>query len=282
MPISVTQDVKVLEKAVRDCNMDWPNASSGSLLTSNLGRSGCITEVDTSDGTAMVSNDIGWVPIGALTTEQEEDLESEEKDEQALPAIAVGMSISVTQDIQLLEKAVRDCDMDWPNALSGSLWTSNLGKSGCITEVDSSDGTALVSNDIGWVPVGAIITEQGQEIMGEFKEESEEEAEEAEVEEADSEFIPQFGHVGKVRKKVTIRPQDTDVGADSVFIPQLGHLGRVPEAIKAHLENLQEMHSSLHQRLALLESQTPVHVHPSREKGSSSYPADKLSWYVPP
>jgi hypothetical protein len=67
MPVHVTDDPHVLEGECRAL-LSWPNDDDDApRITTQLGKSGNVMEVDMSSKLVLVSNSVGWLPICALT-----------------------------------------------------------------------------------------------------------------------------------------------------------------------------------------------------------------------
>jgi len=71
--------------------------------------------------------------------------------------IWVGMPALVTSDVHQLERSVKEGRMQWPGRQSGGNWQDMLGLVGNVTEVDLSNNTVVLDQDVGLVPIRALL-----------------------------------------------------------------------------------------------------------------------------
>lgn len=72
--------------------------------------------------------------------------------------IAIGNEVVVTKLEQKLQQNVLKSGMSWPSGPSHRAWQDKLGKKGIVECIDEDDMTVYLSDDIGWVPINALVT----------------------------------------------------------------------------------------------------------------------------
>lgn len=68
-----------------------------------------------------------------------------------------GVWVRVTTDAALFERECMASGLSWPNLVDGPPRSTRLGAQGFVEKIDFSDLTVDLSDDVRWVPIGALV-----------------------------------------------------------------------------------------------------------------------------